>query len=85
LLDDIRVTPYPKMSPSEAAYVYGGLPVWDPTVRSLDLPLMATLGVTGSEKRTTCTQLNQTRQSEQLILNKTYLTKVVINSRFLNM
>jgi hypothetical protein len=31
------------------------LPVWGPTVRSLDLPLVAALGITGREREATCT------------------------------
>jgi hypothetical protein len=31
------------------------------TIRSLDLPLVATLGVTEREMRVTCTQLDQIR------------------------
>jgi hypothetical protein len=43
-----------------------GIRIWcllvlGPTVRSLDLPLVATLSVTGRERGATCTQLDQTR------------------------
>jgi hypothetical protein len=34
-------------------------PVRGPTVLSLDLPLLATLGITGREREATCNQLNQ--------------------------
>jgi hypothetical protein len=32
------------------------LPVWGPNISSLDLPLVATLGITGKEREATCTQ-----------------------------
>jgi hypothetical protein len=34
-------------------------PVRGPTVLSMDLPLLATLGITGREREATCNQLNQ--------------------------
>jgi hypothetical protein len=53
-LDDTRATPCPKMSPSEAVKVYRGSPS---TVQpsSLDLSMVATLGIIKRERITTCT------------------------------
>jgi hypothetical protein len=52
-----------------------GIPVWSPTVGSLEFPLIPTIDISGRERRITCKQLNNTTKPEQLILSKTYLTK----------
>jgi hypothetical protein len=49
-----------------------GLPVWGPTVRSLDLPLVAELGITEREREATCTQQLNKAKPEQLKLSKIY-------------
>jgi hypothetical protein len=62
-LDDIRATPCPKMPPSEENNTYGvsqyNVSVRGSTVLNLNLPLVTALGITGKERRTTCTQLDQ--------------------------
>jgi hypothetical protein len=61
------------------------LPIQGPTIRGLDLPLIATLDIIKRERRSTCTFRLNKGKHEQLIINKTYPTKVVINSGFLDM
>jgi hypothetical protein len=61
------------------------LPIQGPTIRGLDLPLIATLGIIERERRATCTVRLNKGKPEKLLISKTYPTKVVINSRFLDM
>jgi hypothetical protein len=49
------------MPPSEEVYAYGVSQ--GPTIKSPDLPPIATLSVTGRERRAINTQLDQTRKN----------------------
>jgi hypothetical protein len=61
-LDDIRATPYPKMSPSEVVNAYG-VSRYVVQLSSLDLSLVTAHGITERERRTTSTQLDQQGKS----------------------
>jgi hypothetical protein len=61
------------------------LPIQGPTIRGLDLPLIATLGIIERERRATYTVKLNKGKPDQLIISNTYPTKVVINSGFLDM
>jgi hypothetical protein len=51
-----------KTLPYDAALRSGqrlwGLPIWGSIVVRLDLPLVTALGITGRERKTTCTELD---------------------------
>jgi hypothetical protein len=67
-LDDTRATPWPKMPPSGAVNAYGvSQHVVQPS--SLDPSLVIAIDITGRERRTTGTQLDQ--------WGKTYVTKAL--------
>jgi hypothetical protein len=59
--------------------------VWGPTVLSLDLPLLAALGITGTEREATCYQLNQQGEAWATKAQQDWPVKVALNSRLLDM
>jgi hypothetical protein len=63
-----------------------GIAVRSPAVRSLDFPLILIVGITRRERETDhLHKIDNTTKVEQLILSKTYVTKLVINNRLLRM
>jgi hypothetical protein len=72
------------MLPSEVVNAYGvSQHVVQPS--SLDLSLVTTIGITGRERRTTCTQLDQQGKAWATNAQQDWHVNVIINNQLLNM
>jgi hypothetical protein len=60
------------------------LPVRGPTVRSLDLPLVAAVGIIGRKREATCTQLIQWGKAWATKAQQDWHVNVAINSQLLD-